>query len=139
VPSTFLGGEEFDPKTMRIMRVAFEMARASVKRDWGGIYASHIIAKLELAKGGERNPDVLCVQALSYFLRPRQHTNEGPRSQVWAKRPGRSTTATATDSKEDCEEIRHIGVRYGTNIVRWGIATLATYGKVAIVITIIAR
>jgi hypothetical protein len=35
--------------------------------------------------------------------------------------------------------LRHIGVRYGTNIVRWGIATLATYGKVAIVITIIAR
>jgi hypothetical protein len=33
----------------------------------------------------------------------------------------------------------HAGVRYGTNIVRWGIATLATYGKVAIVITIIAR
>jgi hypothetical protein len=28
--------------------------------------------------------------------------------------------------------------RYG-NIVRWGISTLATYGKVAIVITIIAR
>jgi hypothetical protein len=31
------------------------------------------------------------------------------------------------------------GVRYGTNIVRWGIATLATYGKVSAVITIIAR
>jgi hypothetical protein len=46
---------------------------------------------------------------------------------------------TAIDSKEDCEEPRHTGVRYGTNIVRWGIATLATYGKVAIVITIIAR
>ena len=71
-PSTFLGGEEFDPNTMRIIGVAFEMARASVKRDWGGIYASHIIAKriIELAKGGERNPDVLCEQALSYFLRP---------------------------------------------------------------------
>jgi hypothetical protein len=37
-----------------------------------------------------------------------------------------------------CEEPRHAGVRYG-NIVRWGISTLATYGKVAIVITIIAR
>ena len=40
---------------------------------------------------------------------------------------------------EDCEKPRYTGVRYGTNIVRWGIATLATYGKVAIVITIIAR
>ena len=45
-------------------------ARAAVKRDWGGIYASHIIAKqiIELVKAGERNPDVLCERALSYFL-----------------------------------------------------------------------
>jgi len=45
-----------------------------------------------------------------------------------------ATTGAAVDGV-----LRHIGVRYGTNIVRWGIATLATYGKVAIVITIIAR
>ena len=32
----FLGDQEFDPETTRIMGVAFEMARASVKRDWGG-------------------------------------------------------------------------------------------------------
>jgi hypothetical protein len=68
----FLGGEKFDPETMRIMGVGFEMARAAVKRDWGGLYASHRLAKriIELAKDGERNPDVLCEQALSYFLRP---------------------------------------------------------------------
>jgi hypothetical protein len=67
----FLGDQEFDPETTRIMGVAFEMARAAVKRDWGG-YANRTIAKriIELAKGGERNPDVLCVQALSYFLAP---------------------------------------------------------------------
>jgi hypothetical protein len=49
----FLGGEKFDPETTRIMGVALEMARASVKRDWGGLYASHIIAKriIGLAKG----------------------------------------------------------------------------------------
>jgi hypothetical protein len=46
---------------------------------------------------------------------------------------------TVADSKEDCSEPRHTGVRHGTNIVRWGIATLATYGNVAIVITIIVR
>jgi hypothetical protein len=68
----FLGGEKFDLETTRIMGVAFETAREAVKRDWGGLYASHSIAKriIELAKGGERNPDVLCEQALSYFLRP---------------------------------------------------------------------
>jgi hypothetical protein len=48
----FLGGEKFDPETTRIMGVAFEMARAAVKRDWGGLYASHRLAKriIELAK-----------------------------------------------------------------------------------------
>jgi len=68
----FLGDQKFDPETTRIMGVAFEMARATVKRDWGGgLYASHSIARkiIELAKSGERNPDVLCEQALSYFLR----------------------------------------------------------------------
>ena len=72
VPITpFLGDQKFDPETTRIMGVAFEMARASVKRDWGDLYANHSIAKriIELAKDGERNPDVLCEQALSYFLR----------------------------------------------------------------------
>ena len=69
--TAFLGDEKFDLETTRIMGVAFEMARASVKRDWGGIYASHIIAKriVELARAGERDPHVLCEQALGYFLR----------------------------------------------------------------------
>src|SRR5262249_1379778 len=57
----FLGDQKFDPETMRIMGVAFEMARAAVKRDWGGLYANDSIAKriIELAKDGERNPDTL--------------------------------------------------------------------------------
>ena len=68
----FLGGEKFDPETTRVMGAAFEMARAAVKRDWGRLYANHSLAKriIELAKDGERSPDVLCEQALSYFLRP---------------------------------------------------------------------
>ena len=47
-----------------------ERARTTVKREWGGLYASHSLAKriIELAKDGERNPDVLCEQALSYFF-----------------------------------------------------------------------
>ena len=67
----FLRDPEFDRETMRIMGVAFEMARAAVKRDWGGVYCNRIIAQriIELAKYGERDPDVLCGQALSYFLR----------------------------------------------------------------------
>jgi len=67
----FLSDQDFDPETTRIMGIALEMARATAKRDLGRLYASHILAKriIELAKGGERNPDVLCEQALSYFLR----------------------------------------------------------------------
>ena len=67
----FLGDQKFDPETTRIMGVAFEMARAAVKRDWGGVYGNRIIAKqiIELVKAGERDPDVLCAQALSHFLR----------------------------------------------------------------------
>jgi len=47
------------------------MARAALKRDWGGVYGNRIIAKqiIELVKAGERDPDVLCAQALSHFLR----------------------------------------------------------------------
>src|SRR5262249_38545340 len=66
----FLRDQEFDQETTRIMGSALEMARAAAKRDWGcHVYASHILAKriIELAKGGERNPHVLCEQALSYF------------------------------------------------------------------------
>ena len=67
----FLGDQTFDPETTRIMGVAFEMARAVVKRDWGGVYASHRLANriIELAKGGERDPRVLSEQALNHFLR----------------------------------------------------------------------
>jgi len=67
----FLSDQDFDPEATRIMGVAFEMARAAVKRDWAGVYANRIIATriIELAKDGERNPHVLCEQALSYFLR----------------------------------------------------------------------
>jgi len=69
---SFLGGQKFDPETTRVMGIALEMAHAAVKRDWGcHVYASHTLAKqiIELAKAGERDPDVLCEQALSYFLR----------------------------------------------------------------------
>jgi hypothetical protein len=76
----FLGDQKFDPETTRIMGAALEMARTAVKRDRGcQVYASHILAKriIELAKAGERNPDVLCEQALSYFLRDYQSTPSG--------------------------------------------------------------
>jgi len=70
--TSFVRDQEFDPETTRIMGIALEMARAAVKRDWGcHVYASHTLANriIELAKDGERNPHVLCEQALNHFLR----------------------------------------------------------------------
>jgi hypothetical protein len=69
----FLGDISFDPETKRVMGLAFEMARVALGlNDHTGL-ASEVIAKqiIELAKSGERNPDLLCEVALKEFrLRP---------------------------------------------------------------------
>ena len=62
----FLEGFKFDPETKRVMGVAFEMTYAALRRIDTTDGTSAIIAKriIDLAKNGERNPDVLCDQAL---------------------------------------------------------------------------
>jgi hypothetical protein len=62
------GADNFDAETEPVMGVAFEMAPATVARDWGDC-ANATLAKrsVELAKTGERSPDVLCEYALSTF------------------------------------------------------------------------
>ena len=62
----FLNGEKFDPETTRAMGAALEMACVALRTgdcadDVKQSIANKIIA---LAKGGERNPDVLCEQVL---------------------------------------------------------------------------
>ena len=67
----FLGDISFDPETRRVMGLAFEMARVALGlNDHTGI-ANEVIAKqiIELAKLGERNPDLLCEVALQEFRR----------------------------------------------------------------------
>ena len=61
----FLDGQRFDPETTRIMGVAFEAARAVISRTWGEA-ADAMLAKriIGLATAGERNPDLLCEEAL---------------------------------------------------------------------------
>jgi len=70
----FLDGYNPDPETERVMGIAFEMARVALEREWGD-HANAIIAKrtIDLAKGGERNPDVLCDRSLD-DLRSQQGT-----------------------------------------------------------------
>jgi hypothetical protein len=63
-----------DPETKRVMGIVFEMARVALEREWGD-HANAVIATriIDLAKGGERNPDVLCDRALD-DLRSQQGT-----------------------------------------------------------------
>jgi hypothetical protein len=62
----FLNGERFDPETTRVLGVSFEMVCVGLRTgdcddDVKQAIANKIIA---LAKAGERNPDLLCEQAL---------------------------------------------------------------------------
>ena len=63
----FLKGENFDPETKRIMGVAFEAARSSLRLSDVSDRVVEVVAKkiIELAKAGERNPDLLCERALA--------------------------------------------------------------------------
>jgi hypothetical protein len=57
---------KFDPETKRVMGVAFEMAWVALGLTDKDDHVTGVVAKriIELAKAGERNPDVLCEQAL---------------------------------------------------------------------------
>jgi hypothetical protein len=60
----YLGGLEVDPDTKRVLGAALEMTRVSL--GLADDFANGIIARrvVELAKAGERNPDLLCEGAL---------------------------------------------------------------------------
>jgi hypothetical protein len=63
--ATYLGDLEVDAETNRVLDVAFEMTRAALGLADG--FANGIIARqiVELARAGERNPDLLCEGALT--------------------------------------------------------------------------
>jgi hypothetical protein len=63
----YLDGHRFDPETIRIMGVAFEMARAALRIANRDDLTNEVIAQrvIELAKAGERDPDALCEGALN--------------------------------------------------------------------------
>ena len=58
----YLDGISVDPETKRVMGVAFEMARASLRcsDSWDPVVAIAARKIIALAKDGERNPDLLC-------------------------------------------------------------------------------
>jgi hypothetical protein len=63
----FLDNTDFDPEARRAMGVAFEIARVALGLADRGDLADAFIAKriIELAKAGERNPDILSERALN--------------------------------------------------------------------------
>jgi hypothetical protein len=68
----FLNGHRFDPETSRILAVAYEQVSIALRigdcdDDVKQAIANQII---ELAKTGERNPDLLCERALKDIRRP---------------------------------------------------------------------
>jgi len=60
----YLSDFEANPETKRVLGVALEMTRISL--GLGDDFANGVIAKqiIEIAKTGERNPDLLCEGAL---------------------------------------------------------------------------
>jgi hypothetical protein len=62
----FLEGQQFDSETKRVMGVAFELTRAALQLTERDDLIVGIIAKkiIELARAGERNPDLLCERTL---------------------------------------------------------------------------
>jgi hypothetical protein len=66
----FLDGDiKFDPESKRVVGLAFEMARVALGLPDRDDVANEILAKrvIELAKAGERNPDLLCEGVLKEF------------------------------------------------------------------------
>jgi hypothetical protein len=68
----FLNGEQFDPETRRVLGVALEMTCIALRTGDcdDGVRQALAIKIIELAKAGERNPDILCEEVLKDIRRP---------------------------------------------------------------------
>jgi hypothetical protein len=63
----YLNAEQFEPLTKRVLGAAFEMARVALhldRHDDSPLAMLPARKIIELSKGGENNPDLLCERAL---------------------------------------------------------------------------
>jgi hypothetical protein len=76
----FLDSHNFDPETRRVMGIAFEMARVALRLSDRTDLINEIIARsiIELAKAGQRDPDLLCEGALRSFREQRGSGDDYP-------------------------------------------------------------
>jgi hypothetical protein len=61
-----LNGQSFDPETIRVMGLAYEMALIGLRLTDRGDIANEVVARMiiEHAKTGERDPEGLCEAVL---------------------------------------------------------------------------
>jgi hypothetical protein len=67
-----LDGQKFDSEAIRVMGIAFEMALVALRLNDREDLANDVIARkiIDLAKGGERDPECLCEGVLQEFRAP---------------------------------------------------------------------
>jgi hypothetical protein len=81
----FLNGERFDPESARVLSVALEMVCIALRTGDCDDDIKQAIARKLIAffKAGERNPDILCEEALKDIRKPQQWAaSEAARSSV---------------------------------------------------------
>jgi hypothetical protein len=68
----YLNGERFEPEIKRVLGVAFEQVCIALRIGASDDDVKQAIANkvIELAKAGERNPDILCERVLEDIRRP---------------------------------------------------------------------
>jgi hypothetical protein len=68
----YLNGERFEPETKRVLGVAFEQVCIALRIGASDDDVKQAIANkvMELAKAGERDPDILCERVLEDIRRP---------------------------------------------------------------------
>jgi hypothetical protein len=68
----YLNGEQFEPETRRVLGLAFELVRITLRTGDcdDGVYRAIATKLIELNKAGQHNPEVLCDQAVKAFHEP---------------------------------------------------------------------
>ena len=101
----FLAGLRFDPETKRVMGIAFEVARISLRPADRSDLADELIAHniIYLAKAGERDFDRLCEGGLNVLRKAGSLTVPTPQRSYRhdAHEPGGTTSADAVDDAKN--------------------------------------
>jgi hypothetical protein len=98
----FLHGEQFDAETRRVLGVALEMSCIALRTgDCDDGVRQAIPSKIiELAKAGERNPDILCEEVLKDIRGPQVEAAYAARFRDASKASSRSTTSPISQSDQ---------------------------------------